>query len=260
MARYVTDFAADTRLLDHEVRRVLVIGHRGAAGDYDENTLAAFRHAAACGVDGIEFDVRQLDDALIVLHDDTLERTTDGHGHYKAQSLAALRALRTPRGEQIPLLHEVLETMPAGLVNVEVKEAGIAPAVLAALRAWLATRPQRAADLLLSSFDGPTTTALADGRGGAMRLGVLYAREEGFDAALARARALGAWSLHLPLADVDAAAIARVHGDGLRALVYTVNAERDLARCHASGVDGVFSDFPVRALASVRRLARRDVS
>jgi glycerophosphoryl diester phosphodiesterase len=252
MLRHVTKIKAVVRSHGrrHGAWTVLVLGHRGAGGDFDENTLDAFRHALDCGADGIEFDVRLLDGELIVLHDDTLERTTNGGGHYKALSLAALRALRTRQGGRIPLLDEVLAVVGGrGLVNVEVKEAGIGAQVLTAIHAWLASRPARADDVLLSSFDPLTTALLARDRAAGIRLGVLYTRDEGLDAALARAAALGAWSIHLPLADVDEATIARVHAHGLHALVYTVNADDDLAHCLACGVDGVFSDFPARALS-----------
>ncbi len=129
------------------------------------------------------------------------------------------------------------------------KEAGIADAVIDALAA---ARPALAPErVLLSSFDEATTARLAERRG-AMRLGMLY--EGGFDAARARAVTLGAWSMHLPLADLDDARVAAVHAAGLRALVYMVNAPADIARCHAAGVDGVFSDFPDRVIAFNRAL------
>lgn len=231
-------------------RPLLVFGHRGAAGHAPENTLASMRWALEAGVDGIEFDVRQLGQALIVLHDDDLARTTSGSGHYKAMRLADLRALDAGGGERVPLLEEVL-ALAAGHVdiNVEVKEAGIADAVIDALAA---TQPALAPErVLLSSFDAATTARLAARRGG-MRLGLLY--EGDFDAALARAVTLGAWSMHLPFKALDAARIAAVHAAGLRALVYTVNTPSDIARCHAAGVDGVFSDFPDRVIAFNRAL------
>ena len=79
--------------------------------------------------------MRLLDDALIVLHDDTLDRTTNGHGHYKAMGLDALRALDAGEGERIPLLEEVI-ALTVGRVdlNIEVKEAGIAAQVVARVR------------------------------------------------------------------------------------------------------------------------------
>lgn len=230
---------------------MLVIGHRGAAGQVDENTVASMRHALASGVDGVEFDVRLLDGALIVLHDETLDRTTDGRGHYKALDLAALRRLRTAAGERVPLLAEVLDVIAdADVVNVEVKEAGIADQVVTALDAYYLNRPADQARVLLSSFDRATTAVLARRRG-TMQLGILYHRES-CDAALNRAVELGARSLHLPFADVSAARIAAVQAQGLEAYVYTVNALPDIAHCHACNVDGVFSDYPERVIAFLR--------
>lgn len=263
MVRHDTQITAATRTrgVRRGARTVLVLGHRGAGGDFDENTLGAFQHALACGADGIEFDVRLLDGELIVLHDDTLERTTDGRGHYKAMTLAALRALRTSHGEHIPLLREVLDVVDGhGLVNIEVKEAGIGARVLEVIRPWLASHPGRAGDLLLSSFDVATTALLARDHVDGTRLGILYASDEGLNAAIARAVSLGAWSVHLPLGDVNEMAIAHVHAGGLRALVYTVNAAADLAHCQACGVDGVFSDFPARTLAAIRGSGAADAS
>lgn len=228
---------------------MLVIGHRGAAGHAPENTLASVRHAIACGVDAVEIDVCLLEDALIVLHDDTLDRTTNGHGPYKDMRLADLRALDAGQGEPIPLLEEVI-ALTCGRIglNIEVKEAGIAAQVVTA--ALVATAAHRAwrAQILLSSFDIATSAALADLRG-TMALGLLY--EEAFDAALARALTLGARSLHMSLATLNARDVARARARGLQVYVYTVNDDEALARCRAARVDGVFSDYPDRIPAAM---------
>jgi glycerophosphoryl diester phosphodiesterase len=230
---------------------MLVIGHRGAAGRVAENTIAAVRHALAAGADGIEFDVRLHGGRLIVLHDATLDRTTDGHGPHRALSLAALRALHTGAGEPIPFLEEMLAVSGGGLlVNVEVKQPGIAREVAAALDAFTTTHPGWHSTLLLSAFDVDTTRELAALRGD-KRLGVLY--EKDFEDALARAGELAAWSLHMPLEDVAPRAVARAHARGLAVYVYTVNAIADIERCAAARVDGVFTDFPERVVAWNRR-------
>lgn len=230
---------------------MLVIGHRGAAGHRPENTLASVHHALALGVDAVEIDVRRVDDALIVLHDDTLERTTNGHGHYRAHSLSALRALDAGDGEAIPLLDEVLAlTRERVGLNIEVKDAGIAAQVIDAALAATSHCPAWRARILLSSFDVATSAALAAARG-PMAFGLLY--EEPFAAALERALALRAFSLHMPLRDVAAADVARAQAAGLAVYVYTVNTPVDIARCREAGVDGVFSDYPDRVLAAVGR-------
>jgi glycerophosphoryl diester phosphodiesterase len=109
----------------------LVIAHRGASGTCPENTLAAFRHAQALGADMIELDVQLARDGnVVVIHDWTLDRTTDGSGPVGARSLAELRALDAGAwfasafgGERIPTLAEVLAEVRIP-VNVELKPLG----------------------------------------------------------------------------------------------------------------------------------------
>jgi len=224
---------------------MFVFGHRGAAGHAPENTLQSIAAGMASGADGIEIDVRLLEGELIVLHDERLERTTSGGGHYKAMRLADLRRLDAGNGQHIPLLAEVV-TAVAGraALNVEIKEAGIARQVVAALDAL--APPAWQPEILLSSFDHATTAELACVRG-RMQLGVLYEGE--FAPALSRAQALRAWSLHVPLADAGPVQVGAAHAAGLRVYVYTVNESDDIARCHAAGVDGLFSDHPGRVVA-----------
>ena len=227
---------------------MLVIGHRGAAGHVAENTLGSMRRALALGVDGIEFDVRHCGDRLVVLHDATLERTTDGHGPCRDLPLAELRALHTANGERVPLLEEVLALVTGcAPINVEIKEGELADSVISALEQYYAATPLALESVLLSTFDIAATARLASRRG-RMRLGVLY-EEETFAHALARARELGADSIHLPLEDVASATVTAARDAGLVVYVYTVNEAADIAHCHACGVDGVFSDFPDRVIA-----------
>src|SRR4051794_29972802 len=105
----------------------LIIGHRGAAGLEPENTLRSFARAIEIGVDAIELDVYCVDDRLVVIHDDTLERTTNGRGEVMKSTFAALRQLDAGRGERIPTLEEVFAAVPERLtVNVELKGSGTA--------------------------------------------------------------------------------------------------------------------------------------
>lgn len=121
--------------------RVLVGGHRGNPAEHPENTLASYRSALDLGVDLIECDVHlSADDRLIVIHDHTVDRTTDGAGLVRQKSLAELRELDAGGGERLPLLDEVVELARgrAGLV-IELKQAplpypGLEEAVVDALR------------------------------------------------------------------------------------------------------------------------------
>src|SRR6266542_5407411 len=109
--------------------RPLVLGHRGASAEAPENTLASFRLALAQGADGVELDVRRCATGeVVVVHDEDLSRVGGAPLRVADSPLGALRAVDLGawagerfRGERIPLLAEVLEALPAAIVNVELK-------------------------------------------------------------------------------------------------------------------------------------------
>ena len=102
--------------------RPLVVGHRGASAHAPENTLVAFRLAHEQGADAIELDAKRCASGeVVIMHDPTLERTTNGKGRINEWSLTRLRTLDAGHGERIPTLDEVFEEVGRYvLVNVEV--------------------------------------------------------------------------------------------------------------------------------------------
>lgn len=113
-----------------------VIGHRGASGTFPENTLLAFQQALRDGADGVEFDVRLTAEGVpVVIHDATVDRTTDGRGRLSELPLAAVRELDAGRGERIPTLAEVFENIDEAPAIVEVKDVAAGPAVVAVIDA-----------------------------------------------------------------------------------------------------------------------------
>lgn len=103
---------------------VKIWAHRGASKQFPENTLAAFARAAELGADGIELDVSlSADGRVIVMHDNTVDRTTDGHGEIANMTWDELRKLDCGQGQRPPLLSEVLEQMRDNhlLLNMEIK-------------------------------------------------------------------------------------------------------------------------------------------
>jgi glycerophosphoryl diester phosphodiesterase len=151
--------------------RVSVVAHRGLSAEEPENTMRAFRRAAEVGCDLIEFDVHLSRDAeVVVMHDDTVDRTTDGHGAVRDLSLRELGALDAGRGERVPTLDEVCawagRSDGFGL-SVEIKQP--TPVGGAARYADIAERVLdivRAHDLegrvLVHSFDHPTIRRLRE--------------------------------------------------------------------------------------------------
>lgn len=105
------------------MHKPLIIAHRGASGHAPENTLAAFNLAMEHQADGIELDVMLTKDGqVVVIHDDTVDRTTNGSGRVKKMTLDMLRSLDAGSGERIPTLTEVLDTFGGQFViNIELK-------------------------------------------------------------------------------------------------------------------------------------------
>jgi glycerophosphoryl diester phosphodiesterase len=227
--------------------RFTVLAHRGARGHAPENTLAAFDKAIDLGAKWIELDVQLHRSRLWVFHDLRLERCTNGRGWLVDHDEAALRKLDAGGGQKIPFLDEALAHIGRrARVNVELKSAaGTAAAVAAVLRECLA-RGWKPDDFLVSSFHLPELRDFKR-RLPEVPLGVLMC---GVPLTLAAAATeLGAAVLSLDMDFADPALIEDAHRRGLRVFVYTVNLPADIARMRARGADGVFTDFPDRALA-----------
>jgi glycerophosphoryl diester phosphodiesterase len=224
---------------------VLVVGHRGAAGLVPENTLPSFRRAFACGVGAIELDVYAIEGELLVIHDDTLDRTTDGRGPLAGANLAALRNLDAGGGWPIPFLDEVAGILPPGIgLNVELK----GPDTAAPLARFIADAP--VPDLLVSSFDHAELArfhALAPGT----RVAPLFDRWT--DNAWSIAARFGAWGINLSRRIATPERLAHARTLGLKTIVYTVN-ELEVARgLIANGATGVFTDVPDRITVDLLR-------
>jgi len=261
--------------------RVEVIAHRGFSGIAPENTLRAFEEAIACGADRIELDVQLTRDGVpVVLHDDLLDRTTNGKGLLRDLDRDALRGLDAGSwfgpgflGEGIPTLDEVLDLCRGRIaVNVEIKaeDARAAPARpgrgpegtpgVEARVVDAITRRDVLGSVVVSSFDG---RALERVRGLDSRIEIerLHDGADGHPgpAVLERAKALGAAGLNVSLEELRARPDLphEAHALGLRVKVYTIDEPADMERAMALGVDGIFTNRPDRLLRILGRGARR---
>src|SRR5437016_2615217 len=112
---------------------MIIFGHRGAPGypRYGENTIPSFKKALQSGATGLEFDVRRCGDGrFVVIHDDTIDRTTNGKGRVGNLSYEQLRQFDAGFGKPIPLLSDVLDEFGAQcMLNIELKDPGIAAGV-----------------------------------------------------------------------------------------------------------------------------------
>lgn len=225
-------------------RKLFCFGHRGARGHEPENTVRSVRRALELGADGVEVDVHLTDGQLVVIHDDTLQRTTNGQGRVTEKSFAYLRSLDAGAGEKIPTLTEIFDTVNRrAVVNVELKGPLTAAPVVALITEYVHQRGWSFDDFLISSFDQAQIRE-AKQVCPEIRIGALIGKPP---RGLAKfAEELNAWSLHPSLRGVTPELVADAHQRGLKVFVYTVNELEDLAVMRTLGVDGVFSDFPER--------------
>jgi len=232
-------------LLDPEARPI--IAHRGASGQYPENTLLAFAQGLEQGADGLELDVRVTADGVpIVLHDPTLERTTDGAGLVAALSLADVRCVDAGRGERVPLLAEVLEQFPATPLLVEIKEPAAARATLAVLRRHRAERR-----VLVGAFQ---LGALAPFFGSEfprapvrVEVALFWAGSRlGLSPGSGRYGALSVSERSGRLCVVDRRFVAAARRAHLPVHVWTVDDPAQAARLRGLGVCGIITNYPER--------------
>jgi glycerophosphoryl diester phosphodiesterase len=237
-----------------------VIGHRGAAALAPENTLAALRAAAAAGARWVEFDVKLTGDGIpVLMHDETLDRTTDGAGRVAATALADIVRLDAGRwfgagfaGERVPtLVQTIAELERLGLgANIEIKpcagrEAETARAAADVIAAhWPAALPPP----VISSFQRASLVAIKDAAPALPRGLIAAALPADWRAAVEQ---LGCWSLHLGYKKLTSAIVGEVLAAGLRLAVWTVNEVAEAARWLAAGAHAIITDRPdvVRAPA-----------
>ena len=235
-------------LLDPDARPI--IGHRGASGEHPENTVLAFDRAIAEGADALELDLHVTADGVpVVIHDSTVDRTTDGTGAVGSHTLDALRGLDAGRGERVPTLAEVLERYREIPLVLEVKEQVAARAVADAI-----ARHGAARRVVVGAFEQRALRPFAS----SVFLRAASRRETAAFWIISRFR----WSLrgstyqmftvpehHRMLTVVDAAFVHAARQLGKPVHVWTVNDLEHGARLRALGVAGIITDFPARMRA-----------
>jgi glycerophosphoryl diester phosphodiesterase len=239
-----------------------VIAHRGGAGEWPGETILAFEKAIKHGVDVLEMDVRRTkDDEIILMHNGKVDKTTDGHGHIRALTLAELKKLNAAarwatnpifKHIEIPSLPEVFDLLkdyPKIRLNIEIKDRD----------RWLAEKvgamiTQRGfADrvLLASGWDSVVEVVRDNYPNIASSASVLEIitfqicdNILGVRAPLKRVDALQWHSRMLKLKIITPRFVERAHSRGLIVHAWTVNEPEEMARMIDLGVDGIITDYP----------------
>ncbi|MFP9114126.1 glycerophosphodiester phosphodiesterase [Flavobacterium sp. RHBU_3] len=224
---------------------MLNIGHRGAKGHVTENTLASFAKAIELGVHGIELDVHVCASGeLVVFHDFTVDRLTNGTGEVAKLTLSELKALKLTGGFDIPTLDEVLDAFGNKcLWNIEMKGRHTAQPVSDTIERYIAEKGWEYTDLIVSSFQYEELQAMSRLNPN-VPLGVLT--EASVHQAWEWAQEFNAVALHPNFTLLTESNVTKAHEAGYKIYTWTVNEPADIARMKALGVDGIITDFPER--------------
>jgi len=234
----------------------LLVAHRGFKAKYPENTMTAFKAGVDAGAQMVELDVHLTrDHELVVIHDDTLDRTTNGEGPVDEYTLTELKRLDAghwfhPRfaGEQIPTLREVLRQLSHRvLINIEVKsdieQNTPVSGVIEEKLLDLLKRGDVFSAVLISSFDPRVIENIKQTNN---LLAVAYISEttEG-EQMVNFCRGLNVFSFHPNFLSVDKTGVEQMHEAGIHVFPYNVNSKLDFQRLIDTGADGLITDEPL---------------
>jgi glycerophosphoryl diester phosphodiesterase len=222
--------------------KILKIGHRGANGYEPENTLISFQKAIEMGADGIELDVHLSSDGhLVVIHDETIDRTTNGKGTVNKLTLQELKSFRINNKYEIPTLEEVLDLVNKRcFVNIELKNQDTAEQVVQLIERYISENNWNQTHFLVSSFDWNALQQVRFSKED-IRIGVLT--ETDMDLAFSFARFIKAEALHPDFQLLTNEYTVKIQEKGIRVFPWTVNEKEDIQKMKSFKVNGIISDF-----------------
>jgi glycerophosphoryl diester phosphodiesterase len=237
-----------------------IFGHRGASGTYPENTMISFIEAERVGAEGIELDVQlSKDGEIIVIHDETLERTTTGTGWVKDHTLKEIRSLDASYKFpdygvcKVPSLDEVFSWALSNnsLINVELKNKiipyeGLEDKVIQLIRNY-----RYESRVIISSFNHDSLKRCLK-IAPDIEVGVLY--KERRSEPWLYAKKLGATSIHPNFRTVANSTIYKTEQKGVSVRPYTVNKKIDMERLFKVGCSAFITDYPEKALKLRREI------
>lgn len=218
---------------------MLKIGHRGAKGYEPENTLGSFQKAIELQVEGIELDVHlSADNQLVVIHDATINRTTNGKGSVKNHTAAELQK------HQIPTLANVFDLVDKRCwINVELKGKGTVKPVVELIEKYIREKNWAYDQFIISSFKWGFLEEVA-ALNPNIPIGVLT--ETDLDSAITFAKKIKAKAIHPDFTLLTQDNTAALQKQGFLVFPWTVNERNDIQKIKTYQVNGIITDFPDR--------------
>ena len=229
-------------------KEFMVIGHRGAMGHETENTLASIQKAMDLGVDMIEIDVFKIRSGEIaVFHDERLERISNAGGNIEEYYITELRQVILDGNHRIPILQDVLKLVNNQVpLNIELKGAQTADRVNFIANYYIKQRGWSAENILISSFNWDELREMRK-LNPDVAIAVLT-EDEDPTKALPVAKELNAVAVNPWYKTLTAENVQKIQDEGFKVYTYTVNEPEDIARMKEYGVDGIFINYPERAM------------
>lgn len=227
------------------MKPILKVGHRGAKGHIAENTLESIEYALTCNIDAIEIDVHRCNSGeLVVIHDFTLDRTTNGSGEVAKRDWKVLKELKVEGKYRIPLLTEVLDLIEGKCtINIELKGLNTADAACEIVEEYVENHGWKYSDFIVSSFQ---KNELFEVRRFDDHVPMAVLSKASVSEAIELGKRLNATYIHPSLGIITRDGVKNCHDAGFKVNVWTVNEPADIERMRGFGVDGIISDFPDR--------------
>lgn len=226
-------------------KKPLIIGHRGAMGHETENTLASVQKALDLGVDMIEIDVFKIESGeVVVFHDDTVDRLTNGGGAIEGYNISDLKKLTLDGNHKIPMLQDVLKLIDHKVpLNIELKGGDTADRVHFIMAYYIKERGWSHDDFLISSFNWEELKKMRELD---ETIAIAVLTEEDPKDAISMARNLKAIAINPNIGKATMENVKLVHDAGFKVYTWTVNEEEDIMKARNIGVDGIFTNYPDR--------------
>ncbi len=232
-------------LLSCNMKKPLIIGHRGAMGHETENTLPSIQKAIDLGVDMIEIDVFKIKSGeIVVFHDNTVDRLTNGPGSIEEYNILELKKLIVNGGHQIPMLQDVLKLIDNKVaLNIELKGAGTADRVNFIMDYYINKKNWSPANFIISSFNWDE---LKEMRRLNPDVAIAVLTEENPIDAIPIAKELKAVAINPYFKKLDLEVANQIHAAGFKIYTWTVNEPKDIDAMKKIAVDGIITNFPER--------------
>ena len=226
------------------MKSFLIIGHRGAKGLITENTLPSMQKALDLGVDAIEIDVyKSIDNCIVVFHDKTINRLTNGHGFIEKLTAQEIKKLNLIGGSKIPFLKEVIDlVIPNVILNIELKGNNTAYGVYNILQHYF-SQNIKPTQFIIASFLSEEIITIHTLN---PQIPTSLITNKHLTETIKNAKLLKVQYIHAYYPLLTKKNVRSIHETGLKVFAWTVNDRKKIKELINIGVDGIISDFPER--------------